>query len=62
MHGLGGGRRPARKRASSDPTIIVVFQMPLGVPSAARHSPNPQHSSTLTLFEIRVQEGHLLVH
>ena len=21
MHGLGGGRRPARKRASSDPTV-----------------------------------------
>ena len=22
MHGLGGGRRPARKRASSDPTPV----------------------------------------
>jgi phage-related protein len=29
--------------------------MPLGVPSAARHSPNGQHIPTLTLFEISMQ-------
>jgi hypothetical protein len=26
MHGSGGGRRPARKRASSDPTIICPLK------------------------------------
>jgi hypothetical protein len=25
MHGLGGGRRPARKRPSSDPTFLDHF-------------------------------------
>jgi hypothetical protein len=28
-----------------------VFEMPLGIPSTARHGPYRQHRPTLTLFE-----------
>jgi hypothetical protein len=32
--------------------IVVVFEMPLSVASAARHGSNRQHNQKLTLFEI----------
>ena len=37
--------------------VVAVFQVALGVASAARHGPNGQHNSTLTLFEIGAQLG-----
>jgi hypothetical protein len=35
--------------------VIAVFEMPLGIPGTARHSPYRQHEPTLTLFEFAMQ-------
>jgi hypothetical protein len=38
--------------------VVAVLQMPFRISSAARHRPNRQHGTTLTLFEIANQPGH----
>jgi hypothetical protein len=35
--------------------IVAVLEMPLSIPSTARHGPDRQHNPKLTLFEFGMQ-------
>ena len=53
---LRAAAMPLALHAAMFIVVIAVFEMPLGIPSTARHGPYRQHSPTLTLFEFRMQQ------
>jgi hypothetical protein len=47
---------PLPLNATAFIVIVAVFQMPLSISSTTRHGSQSQHNSTVTLFEILMQQ------